>query len=634
MSPVVHPTATDGLVERLCDAGALERSDLQVADILVELWSDPGADPRVRLAAALGVRAPWMGHVCCDLALVADTVTTEASGRGRGTGQGSDALSGLSWPDPAAWCDVLATSDLVTVAQSDTDAVGVDGKRPFVLHGTRLYLQRLWSQEAEVAGRLGELAGSSMPSDGAEGIAAALLPGDAASDQRAAVARSLARRLGVIAGGPGTGKTTTIAALLVAAVATAGDQPLRVVLAAPTGKAAARVNEALGDALRRFAASPPPELGDVLPRALEMLEGVEATTLHRLLGAGGGPTTSLAHHRGFPLPYDVIVVDEASMVALPLMAHLLDALGDQSRLVLVGDPHQLASVEAGSVLADIVGPGGGIAGSVDGGPPSGGALAGVVTLLRQNFRFAADSGIGALATAVNAGDLDAVRSALQGGSGVEWHDADAERAEGRTAVLDAVEEFGAAVVAAARSGDAPGALEALGRCQLLCAHRQGPHGVEQWNALVGARLQLTSLASVGRPVLVTRNDPALGVYNGDVGVEVVDDDRVRIVFPGVGDGAGDHTVRRLAPVQLEHVETAHALTIHKSQGSEFDEVVVVLPPAASRLASRELLYTAVTRARRRVVVVGTAESVSAAVQRRLKRQGGLADRLWGTHPPD
>ena len=643
MTPPHAPAEASVLIDELVDLGVLDPADLQVADVLARSWPDSGdvPDPLVRLGAALAVRAPRLGHVCCDLSLVAASVTAEVPAGGHADRSGEEALGALGWPEPERWRAALAASALVSVADGWYDCVGGAGRSPLVLSGTRLYLQRYWTQEAEVAERLLALASTAVDPGAASSVATALLPGESADDQRRAVERALTHRLGVIAGGPGTGKTTTIAALLVAAHAAAGDTPLRVVLAAPTGKAAARVNEALRGALAGFAAAPPPELADILPDALEALAGVEATTLHRLLGAGGGPRASYRHDHGNPLPYDVIVVDEASMVALPLMAHLLDAVAPDARLVLVGDPHQLASVEAGSVLADIVAPvlapdpGDGDRRLVDG------PLAGATTVLRRNFRFADDSGIASLATAVNAGDSAAVLAALAAGNGVQWHAVDPASGSGRAAVLDEIAASGEAVVNAARSGDAAAALAALERCQLLCAHRQGPYGVEQWNHHVGARLGVGAGSPAGRPLLVTRNDPSLGVYNGDVGVEVVDGERVRIAFvvsdaptDAVAAGPAGAGVRSLAPVQLEHVEVAHALTIHKSQGSEFDDVVVVLPPASSRLASRELLYTAVTRARSRVVVVGTAEAVAAAVGRRLQRQGGLAARLWGESAPD
>jgi len=644
-SPTLPAEGVGRLADELVDLGVLEAGDLRLADLLGVAWEGSVPDPLVRLGAALAVRAPRLGHVCCDLAVVAASVTAEVPQRRAGARPVEESLGALEWPVPVRWRDALASSPMVSVADTDDEWVGDRGNRPLVLSGTRLYLQRYWTQEAEVADRLLALASAEVDTGDTVDFVSSLLPGEAATDQRRAVQRSLARRLGVIAGGPGTGKTTTIAALLVAAQvahaarpAGSGEDadgvPLRVVLAAPTGKAAARVNDALRGALTGFAEAPPPEVADLLPAALAALSGVEATTLHRLLGATGGPTASFRYDHRSPLPYDVVVVDEASMVALPMMAHLLDAVAPGARVVLVGDPHQLASVEAGSVLADVVGPVLGAtpddAGAVEEASP----LAGAVSVLRRNFRFAEASGIASLAAAINAGDADAVLEALVAGDGVRWHDADPAGPVGRQAVLDAVVDAGRAVVDAARSGDAAAALAGLGRCQLLCAHREGSYGVAQWNRWVGAHLGVSAAAPAGRPALVTRNDPALGVFNGDVGVEVLDGARYRIAFAATSPAGGDlGAVRWLAPVQLEHVEVAHALTIHKSQGSEFDDVVVVLPPASSRLASRELLYTAVTRARHGVVVVGTADAVGAAVHRRLTRQGGLGERLWGGSAP-
>jgi len=420
------------------------------------------------------------------------------------------------------------------------------------------------------------------------------------------------RRLTIVAGGPGTGKTTTVArilALLHEQTDAHGSPPLRVALAAPTGKAAARLEEAVHDEARTL---------DVTPAVRERLLASSATTLHRLLGWRPGHRTRFAHHRGNRLPHDVVIVDETSMVSLSMMAKLAEAVRPSARLVLVGDPQQLASVEAGAVLGDLVAPGGAIG---DG-----------VVVLRHVYRFG--GGIAELAAAVQAGEADAAMAVLTTGrEDVTWIDADVATdaiADGalapvRTAVVDA----GRRVVDAASAGDGRAALDALGTMRVLCAHRHGPYGVSRWMR----QLQSWLDAGVdgfstrgewypGRPLLVTANDYGLGLYNGDTGVVVTaGGERVAAVFERRGE------LVRVAPTVLSAVETAYAMTIHKSQGSQFTSVAVLLPDPTSPILTRELLYTAVTRARRQLTVVGTEASIRAAVTRPIARASGLRAAL-------
>ena len=322
------------------------------------------------------------------------------------------------------------------------------------------------------------------------------------------------------------------------------------------------------------------------------------------------------------------------------MAHLLDAVRPDARLVLVGDPGQLASVEAGSVLGDISGPA--VDAALTGATAPDGPLAACVSVLVQSYRFPAESAVGRFATAVRAGDADGAlavltapeptpadaTAAMVGAGGVElrWAPEGAESDEGEAAVRTAAYEAARRTLDVAQTGDAAGALEALGEVRVLCAHRRGPYGVAWWNWrfedwLTGDGPRLAG-SYVGRPVLVTANDPLNGVSNGDLGVVVATAAGPRMAF---SDPDGP---RLLAPSRLESVETVHAMTIHKSQGSEFDEVVVILPPAESRLATRELLYTAVTRARQRVTLVGGEAALRRAIANRVVRQTGLRARLW------
>ncbi|MDP2775665.1 MAG: exodeoxyribonuclease V subunit alpha, partial [Nocardioides sp.] len=316
------------------------------------------------------------------------------------------------------------------------------------------------------------------------------------------------------------------------------------------------------------------------------------------------------HHRGNRLKYDVVVVDECSMVELTMMGRLLEAVRPQARLVLVGDPRQLTSVGAGAVLADVVR-------GFEGHPAS------PVASLTENYRSTED--IKDLAQALQVGDADEVLATLRRTSGeVEFVETDEPAAALRDDALAAA----LAVRAAAEAGDHLGALAALDRHRLLCAHREGPFGVRHWNRTVErwvaeeTGLPIYAAWYVGRPVLVTTNDYALGVYNGETGVAVAQPDgRLRVWI------AGSESLRDLAPGRLDAIETMHAMTIHKSQGSQADRVTVLLPEAGSRLLTRELFYTAVTRAQRHVRVVGSEAAVRAAVETQAQRATGLRQRL-------
>jgi exodeoxyribonuclease V alpha subunit len=590
------------VLEPLRTAGVLTLGELHVAATLARLGHVDR--PEVVLAAALAARAPRLGHTCIDLTTVVDSIVTERDEDIRAVG---------TWPEPAAWRDAVQSSPLV------------DGEAsPLVLEGTRLYLRRYWAYERAVADQLAARAAQALvPVTPSAEVLDALLTGEGSDRQRAGVQSALAHPLTVLVGGPGTGKTTTVAAVLASLVV--HDPSLRIALAAPTGKAAARLAEALREAAARWS-SP----------VAERLHRVEASTLHRLLGSRAGSLTRFRHDQHHPLAHDVVIVDETSMVSLPLMAHLLDAVRPTSRLVLVGDSGQLASVEAGTVLGDIAGPYAELDHEdpeVTDGPGSVAPLDGHVVVLRHSRRFPSGCPIDRLARAIRAGDTEAALATLA--------DPDAARATtGALAWFPVSGDQGAAVAQVlalavpaaddvcrrAAAGDATGALRALGELRVLCAHRVGPFGVERWNRHLETGLARAGRPSAGwypgRPLLVTANDYVNGLFNGDLGVVVVEGQRRLVAF---ADGDG---VRLLGPSRLQAVETVHAMTIHKSQGSEFDHVVVVLPPAGSPLASRELLYTAVTRARQRVTVVGDEASVRAAIERRIVRVGGLRDRLW------
>jgi exodeoxyribonuclease V alpha subunit len=558
------------------------------------------------LALAIAVRAPGAGHVTVDLDRVRDLLVDRADGD----------PGALPWPDPGAWVDELRSSALVA---AETDAMQPP-LRPLVLDGRHLYLHRLWVDEVRVASELrrrSEEPDRALDARTDAALRAAFGTDPAEDLQHLAARRAMQGRLEVVVGGPGTGKTRTIARLLAAALAT--DPTVDPALCAPTGKAAARMTEAV----RGAAADLRAEHGGVDADVLERLADLEATTVHRLVGRRRDG--SVVHHAGRRLRNQLVVVDEASMVDLGLMAQLLDALADDATVVLVGDPDQLASVEAGTVLADVVGQGTGS------GPQPGAELAAVdrrVTRLVRVHRFDEASGISALADAVRRGDADGALELLSTGPpDVRWvrpEDADATDELVRD-VLDAT----VPMVAAARSGDVAAALRRTRSVKVLCATRHGAGGVRTWSdrlaAGVGSALpgfRPAGAWEVGRPFMVTRNDPVAGVANGDCGLVVERHGRRFLAIDGGGAEPTQVPVARLA-----QVEPWWAMTIHKSQGSEFDEVVVSLPAADSPVLSRELVYTALTRARTRVHVLAAEEVLRRAVERPALRASGLAARL-------
>jgi exodeoxyribonuclease V alpha subunit len=566
-------------------AGVLNAADVHVARALGRIGGEES--PLVLLAAALSVRGLRLGHTCIDLRSVADTVTP-AEGAAL-------ALEELEWPAPEDWREAVAAS-------------GIVGENlPLRLDAWRVYLDRYWRAEQVLVEVLRSRAGE-LITEVDEGV---LREGLASMDdphQRRAAETAVRRRLAVVAGGPGTGKTTTlrkIVDLLVAQATALGHAPPRVALVAPTGKAAQRVTESLAD------------------------DDYRALTIHKLLRRRPDNSTRFRHDRRNPLPHDVVVVDETSMVSLDLMAKLLDAIRPEARVVLVGDPDQLVSVEAGAVLGDIVDP------ARD--PAAGdGPLADSIVVLQRARRYAEDSAIAALAAAVRDGDDDAAVSVLRGGDAqVRWIVSDVADDTLETPVLapvrQAVLAAGRAVFDAAEQGLVGDALAALNRVRLLCAHRHGPYGVSTWVPRVERWLAagVDGFAPadpwyIGRPVLVTANDYQLGVFNGDVGVTIRHEDRRVVAF---AQSAGEPKL--LSTHRLEAIETVHAMTIHKSQGSQLAHPVVILPDPSSRILTRELFYTAVTRAETALTIVGTEDAVRAAVRRRVQRVSGLGERLWG-----
>jgi exodeoxyribonuclease V alpha subunit len=557
-----------GLLRDFTEAGVIEAADVHVAQRLTELCGE--TDETVALAVALVVRALRGGSVCVDLRAVASQVD----------------VHGLPWPDPDEWLAAVRASPLL-------------GTPPVLrLYDDLLYLDRYWREEQQVCEDvLARLA--TKPTGAAPDLARLFPPGF--DEQRAAAEVALSQGLTVLTGGPGTGKTTTVArllALLVEQADLAGRAKPRIALAAPTGKAAARLLEAVQLEVGRL---------DAVDRS--RLAGLTATTLHRLLGSRPDTSSRFRHNRGNRLPHDVIVVDETSMVSLTMMARLLEGVRPETRLILVGDPDQLASVEAGAVLADLV----------DGLGARGDAT---IAALKTSHRFG--ESIGELAKAIRLGDTDRAIEVLRtGGEHIEWIDTEEATEHLRKVLVPHALRLREAAIL----GDGEEALRTLDQHRLLCAHRHGPYGVQYWNRQVERWLTEETGEPIwaswyaGRPILVTANDYGLGLYNGDTGVTVVEHDVLRVVIAGADEPL------EFATSRLSDVDTMHAMTIHKSQGSQADEITVLLPPEDSRLLTRELFYTAVTRAKERVRIVGPESSLRSAIERRAVRASGLARRL-------
>ena len=676
----------------------------RIATLTRRLGATPASVRWAARAAFAASRATAEGHVCVPLSTLAHRYAAPL-----------DLIHA-----------VLFDSGVVSDGSQEASAL-----RPLVVDGEgRLYLARYYDYERSLA-RLLVAHAQAARSGGIVGIDRALPDADALHArlqryfgpsveegvdwQRVAVATALSSGLTIVSGGPGTGKTTTVVGVLACLLDMHAD--LRIALAAPTGKAAQRMQEAL---LAR-AGSLPPELAARLPQT--------SYTLHRLLGAG--PGGRFRHHRDNPLPYDVVVVDEASMIDVAMAAHLLDAIAPHTRLVMLGDKDQLAAVEAGAVFAELSArptfsaqgldavaaalaidvavltaalpraddqhqaeASGGDVWDAQPPPdadipmwlgdeaepwwplehedldtvsqppddlvfattgserphiqePIGAArdpLADCVVWLERNYRFGLTSAIGRLSLAIRRGAtqtafdvLTADTSPQSDRAAVLHEDAEPGLSERTIARLAAGFAPYSTALRAALTEATPDPLplfDALNRFRILCATRGGPRGVEQLNAAMAAQVRRSAHIPLavgaqwfaGRPVMVTRNDYALGLFNGDIGV----------TLPGPGGAlrvyfrSGDGSVRAVSPAALPPHDTAFALTVHKSQGSEFEHAVLVLPAAFSRVLSRELVYTAITRARERVEVIGSRAVLAQAIATPTQRDSGLAARIAAT----
>lgn len=658
-------------LQQWVEVGWLRALDRALVRFLLDM--QPDSEPLVLLAAALTSHQLGHGHVCLDLVETVSNPDLSLSLPPEGQQAGYDVQLPselLRSVTPARWHDVLVRSALVE------QAVEGQGERPLVLQGQRLYLRRYWNYERQVAAALRQRLATPLPLP--DNLPAQLdrLFADSQQQpdwQKLACALAARGAFSIITGGPGTGKTTTVVRLLalLQAPAVAAGQPLRIHLAAPTGKAAARLTESIGKQVGSLQVDA--AVHEHIPR--------EVTTLHRLLGSLPD-TRRFRHHAANPLALDVLVVDEASMIDLEMMACLLDALPQRARLILLGDKDQLASVEAGAVLGDLCRDAEAgryspdtrrwleqITGQslADTGLEVGDArrhpLAQQTVMLRHSHRFGASSGIGQLARAVNRADPAAARQVLSDKAYTDIHPyilggerdpvwarlvLGSDPLPGYAGYLRVLEDGRPSAQHAADDAVwerwAQQVLQAFDRCRVLCAVRKGPWGVDGVNLHIARLLHRRGMLPEpsgwyeGRPVLVTRNDYSLGLMNGDIGIALRvrepalqpgEEEKLmlRVAFPR-NDGSGG--IRFVLPSRLSDVETVFAMTVHKSQGSEFAHALLVLPGNRSPLLTKELVYTAITRASAHFSLVETRAGIfETAVSQPVRRVSGLA-LDWGT----
>lgn len=614
------------LLDDLHAQGFLRPIDLHFSRWLVQQQAN--APEALVLLAALVSQQLGEGHVCIHL--------------------GKLELIWSAWPGPLRDQASLLISSQSVAALLDHDLLG-DGERltPLVLDKGRLYLYRYWQYECQVAK---DLIARAKPVElnaaflkdkldglfGKEELVNSEFDVATPDGQRVAAAIAVLQSLAIISGGPGTGKTTTITRMLAIYLQIQRQQnpeaaPV-ICLAAPTGKAAARLSESISMARDSLAVSD--DIKQLIPD--------QGTTLHRLLGARPGQTT-FKYNADNPLHLDLLVVDEASMIDLPLMASLLLALPEHARLILIGDKEQLASVEAGSVLGDLCSVPDDVVGS-----ESMAALlyetcqlpvlkaisiqpfADSVAFLKHSYRFSKDSGIGALARAVNAGDANQLKSVFASGY-VDLQRIPIATAGNEQLIQHMLEKY-RAYLSILNRGKEPGeVLSQFSTFRVLCGLRKGIYGVETLNTDFEKAAQNRGLINMkgrwysGRPVMITRNDRSLHLYNGDIGIalEDVETGQLKVWFEQGGELVSYSTSR------LPQHETVFAMTVHKSQGSEFDDVTLVLAEEA-KVISRELVYTGITRAKKQCALYGSLQTIISSIEKPTIRMSGLAARIWGT----
>ena len=627
-------------VAALTEAGELRRLSGTFARFIGTLGTDSAP---LMLACVLLSELEGRGHSCLMLGELASDPCALLGWSTEQWQQLAGALDALP-KNLKGWNAQLGACDQVwQVGELDFD-------QPLVLDGERLYLRRYWRDETLVAQTIRARAQQVRPVDARKvhGWLGILFASERRTDgpdwQKLACAIALRGSVAIITGGPGTGKTYTVARLLALLFAMAENpERQRVALAAPTGKAAARLKQSIDKALG--------ELADKVGAALSLRELTArmgaARTLHSLLGARPD-TRAFAHHKGNPLDIDVLIVDEASMVHLEMMASLLDALPEGAVLILLGDKDQLASVEAGAVLGDLCrdAQAGGynaatVAYALEASGEqipadfhgSAGPLAQQTVMLRESRRFGGP--IGQLALAVNGGDAARAQDVLREGGALRW----IEHAHPHHVVQLAADGY-AGYLGQVGQGVAEGqdhddwvraVLHSFEAFRILCAVREGEWGVTGLNDAIEQRLDGAGLIKrrsewyVGRPVMITRNDYGTRVFNGDIGLTLPDPARagsLRVYFLEGED------IRSVLATRLRHVDTAYAMTVHKSQGSEFRHTVLVLPKERGAMIARELIYTGITRASAEFTLVTPGGAVLAdAIARRTRRASGLQEMI-------
>lgn len=604
----------------LRDQGIIQDIDLELCRFLQH--QQPGITKEVLLAAFLISYLYREGDVCLLL--------EKYAGEPLFSEHDLENNPAIVAPELSQWTSALSESPLV----------GSPGDfKPLILDDTgRLYLHKLWTYEEELAYQL-LLRGSKQVRD----INSSLLKdglsrlfssdGSVGVDwQQIAAALAVKHKLSVISGGPGTGKTSTVVRILALLLEQAAgqDHNLHIALAAPTGKAAARLKDSILEAK------------EDLPVSEQVVAAIpdQTMTLHQLLGARRN-TASLKYNKDNPLPYDLIIVDEASMIDQALMSKLLEALLSDTRLILLGDKDQLASVEAGSVLGDIcsietnrltedtAGWLSDLALEVPEAAVNGEArsFSDNITLLTKSYRFGPESGIARVASQVNSG---ASEKALDILNDPDYKDVGLLDLSTKEQLRELLQSRLKDYFGSIQNGrDAQQALDAFNSFRVLSAHRRGPLGVEHLNSLVEQLLQEQGYIPKyqqwypGRPVIISENDHTQKLYNGDTGICLPDEQgELKVYFEH------EQTLRAISPARLPSHNTAYALTVHKSQGSEFEEVFLMLPQKSSKVLSRELIYTAITRARTNISIVGRKAILSEAIQTPLVRSSGLRLRLW------
>jgi exodeoxyribonuclease V alpha subunit len=612
----------DEQLDRLLENGVVSRLDIHFAHFVAGIAEDPISE--LTLSAALISSATRQGHICLDLDAMAEKTLVD----------GEEGQRPIICPKLRGWCKGLNNSQVV----------GTPGDyKPLILDGCgRLYLFRYWDYQVKLAdlirNRVCEVDEPMDIQSLGEGLARLFTgsPEEGVDWQQVAAFTSVMKKFCVISGGPGTGKTTTVAKILALLLEQPSQEKSRIALCSPTGKGAARLQEAIQAAKSTL------ECSAFVKEAIP----TEASTIHRLLGA-------ISHSPYFrynaqnKLPLDVIVVDEASMVDLALMSKLFQALKPEARLILLGDKDQLASVEAGAVLGDICDTGHdhgfsvpffnelkkviGHAIPLKPDKKNEPGIGDCIVTLRKSYRFKRKSGIATVSRAVNEGEGDRARELITGGEykDIQWHGLPHFKDLAQAIRKKVVQGFGDYL----KAGEPQEIFALFNRFRILCALREGPYGVLSINGIVEQILKEKGLITLnerwyrGRPILINRNDYNLQLFNGDVGILLQDSDsnnNLRAFFQ-----TPDGNLRKIHPLRLPEHETVYAMTVHKSQGAEFDQVVLMLTDRDSPVLARELVYTGLTRAKEKVEIWGEEAVFDMSVARRTERMSGLRDALWG-----